>query len=168
MESQRKSRGKTHCNRFYIACTRGLSQDAFWNYECQSNPNRTILRSATFAHDFRIGCHSPNLLSCRASHAKSYPSLLWSSRLRSFHEICDLRRKCYGKYSKIDLSESKLNYCFQFQFERDVNVWNHKKFAHNPCLAKEDRCIKLFRQWYSQFYSENSKTYQQAKESLEW
>ncbi|OXU20966.1 hypothetical protein TSAR_010717 [Trichomalopsis sarcophagae] len=53
-------------------------------------------------------------------------------------------------------------------FERDVRVWNHKKFMHNPALVKEDRTIKAFRKWYQQFYSENSPTYESCKASLDW
>ncbi|XP_037919355.1 cholesterol 7-desaturase nvd isoform X2 [Hermetia illucens] len=53
-------------------------------------------------------------------------------------------------------------------FERDMMVWNHKVYLHSPCLLKEDRNIKLYRAWYSQFYSENSKTFAEAKDSMEW
>ena len=47
--------------------------------------------------------------------------------------------------------------------ERDITIWNNKTYAHKPMLAtKEDRLLKHHRQWYSQFYSENSKTYMEA------
>lgn len=56
-----------------------------------------------------------------------------------------------------------------FQFERDVMVWNNKKFVDNPILVKEDRQIKAYRTWYSQFYSENSRPFFSANEnSLDW
>lgn len=53
-------------------------------------------------------------------------------------------------------------------FERDVRVWNYKKYLDNPLLVQEDRLIKGFRRWYKQFYTENSPTYQSCKETLKW
>jgi len=47
-------------------------------------------------------------------------------------------------------------------------VWNHKEFIDSPCLVKEDRLIKSYRTWYSQFYTPNSVTFAQSKENLEW
>ncbi|KAF7997096.1 hypothetical protein HCN44_005373 [Aphidius gifuensis] len=52
-------------------------------------------------------------------------------------------------------------------FQRDVNVWNKKKFQKRPTLVREDKTIISFRKWYSQFYSENSPTYNSVK-SLDW
>jgi cholesterol 7-dehydrogenase len=54
------------------------------------------------------------------------------------------------------------------QVERDIMVWNSKEYLHNPILPKEDKQIKLFRNWYSQFYSENSKSFLAAKNDLTW
>lgn len=55
------------------------------------------------------------------------------------------------------------------QFERDIMVWNSKKFVDNPILIKEDRQIKAYRTWYSQFYSENSLPFKSAKSvDLDW
>jgi cholesterol 7-desaturase len=51
---------------------------------------------------------------------------------------------------------------------RDVAIWNNKKFVHNPILPKEDKMIKLFRAWYGQFYSQNSKQFSEAYDNLEW
>ncbi|KAL7052618.1 hypothetical protein ACKWTF_004938 [Chironomus riparius] len=51
---------------------------------------------------------------------------------------------------------------------RDVMIWNSKEFVRNPLLPKEEKPLKMFRSWYSQFYSENSKTFAQAHETLEW
>ncbi|KAK2588202.1 hypothetical protein KPH14_004239 [Odynerus spinipes] len=53
-------------------------------------------------------------------------------------------------------------------FERDITIWNHKKFEGRPVLVREDRTIAAYRKWYSQFYSENSPTYQTAIKSLQW
>ncbi|XP_055371676.1 cholesterol 7-desaturase nvd [Condylostylus longicornis] len=53
-------------------------------------------------------------------------------------------------------------------FERDMNIWNHKTFVNSPCLVKEDRLIKSYRNWFGQFYSSNSKTFKEAYESSEW
>ncbi|XP_063980032.1 cholesterol 7-desaturase nvd-like [Diachasmimorpha longicaudata] len=52
-------------------------------------------------------------------------------------------------------------------FERDNIVWSHKEFLKNPVYTPEDKRIKAFRQWYKQFYSPNSPTYQSIK-SLDW
>lgn len=61
-----------------------------------------------------------------------------------------------GLYAKIVL----LGECIQF--ERDVAVWNHKKFLKRPVLVREDRTISAFRRWYEQFYTANSPTYESA------
>ncbi|XP_067132595.1 cholesterol 7-desaturase nvd-like isoform X1 [Centruroides vittatus] len=50
--------------------------------------------------------------------------------------------------------------------ERDVLVWNNKKFLKAPLLVKEDKFILRFRRWYSQFYSENSPRL--SKKILTW
>jgi len=43
------------------------------------------------------------------------------------------------------------------QVERDIMIWNNKRFNHKPLLTKEEGLILQFRRWYSQFYSENSR-----------
>lgn len=53
-------------------------------------------------------------------------------------------------------------------FERDVAIWNHKRFETRPILVREDKTIAAYRKWYSQFYSANSPTYQTATKSLQW
>nr|XP_054919014.1 cholesterol 7-desaturase nvd-like [Dermacentor andersoni] len=54
------------------------------------------------------------------------------------------------------------------QMDRDVAVWNQKTFKE-PALLDEDNNIKEFRNWYSQFYSKSSPTWQQVKDkSLSW
>ena len=53
--------------------------------------------------------------------------------------------------------------------ERDIAVWNNKTYLDHPKLIKEDHLIKKHRNWYSQFYSENSPRISDFKnESLEW
>lgn len=55
------------------------------------------------------------------------------------------------------------------QVERDVMVWNNKMYRKNPVLVKEDTLIAKHRRWYSQFYSENSPTYESIqKASMDW
>jgi len=44
------------------------------------------------------------------------------------------------------------------QYKRDVTIWNRKTHLKNPILVKEERALKQFRQWFSQFYSKNSQT----------
>lgn len=51
------------------------------------------------------------------------------------------------------------------QFERDMMIWNNKRYIDTPCLLKEDRAIKAFRNWFSQFYSQNSKSF---ANKLDW
>lgn len=51
---------------------------------------------------------------------------------------------------------------------RDVMIWNHKKYSSNPLLPKEDKLVKQFRVWYSQFYSENSMSFEMATSDLSW
>ena len=53
-------------------------------------------------------------------------------------------------------------------FERDVRIWNHKKYVENPVLVSEDKTIKAYRRWYKQFYSEKSPTYESCKDNMEW
>ncbi|XP_025989744.1 cholesterol 7-desaturase nvd [Solenopsis invicta] len=53
-------------------------------------------------------------------------------------------------------------------FERDIMVWNYKKYERQPILVREDRAILAYRRWYSQFYSDNSPTYQTAVKDLQW
>ncbi|EEC12717.1 conserved hypothetical protein [Ixodes scapularis] len=53
--------------------------------------------------------------------------------------------------------------------DRDAEIWNHKIFLKQAALVKEDKTIAAFRKWYSQFYSDNSTTWQELRErTLEW
>jgi hypothetical protein len=45
---------------------------------------------------------------------------------------------------------------FAAQFERDVVVWNHKRWYARPLLVKGDGPIAPYRRWYRQFYAETS------------
>ncbi|KAF6715727.1 Cholesterol desaturase daf-36 [Oryzias melastigma] len=54
------------------------------------------------------------------------------------------------------------------QFERDVMIWNNKKYISNPLLVKEDATIRKHRLWYKQFYSENSPTFQYQNDTLDF
>ena len=57
----------------------------------------------------------------------------------------------------------------RLQVERDVMVWNNKMYRGNPVLCKGDILIKKHRQWYSQFFSEHSPTYESVmSKSMEW
>eukprot|EP00121_Abeoforma_whisleri_P004104 Awhi_evm1s3703 len=53
------------------------------------------------------------------------------------------------------------------QVERDIMIWNSKKFQAKPVLVKEDKPIKQFRRWYSNFYSEKSMEVFDKKQ-LDW
>ncbi|XP_070532112.1 cholesterol 7-desaturase nvd-like isoform X1 [Ptychodera flava] len=54
------------------------------------------------------------------------------------------------------------------QFERDIMVWNNKRWLSKPMLVKEDQLIAKHRRWYSQFYSENSPRFTHQRDSLDW
>jgi cholesterol 7-dehydrogenase len=58
--------------------------------------------------------------------------------------------------------------------ERDVLIWNRKRYLAKPALVKGDGPIAKFRKWFSQFYSESSPTWESIQEAkreaneLEW
>ncbi|XP_078739190.1 LOW QUALITY PROTEIN: cholesterol 7-desaturase nvd-like [Lampetra fluviatilis] len=54
------------------------------------------------------------------------------------------------------------------QFERDLMIWNNKRYVSRPLLVKEDALIARHRRWYSQFYSDNSPRYSRSRDSLDW
>ncbi|XP_006009329.1 cholesterol 7-desaturase nvd [Latimeria chalumnae] len=54
------------------------------------------------------------------------------------------------------------------QFERDVMIWNNKKYISKPLLVKEDSAIQRHRRWFSQFYSENSPRLTFQEDGLNW
>ncbi|XP_061837073.2 cholesterol 7-desaturase nvd [Nerophis lumbriciformis] len=54
------------------------------------------------------------------------------------------------------------------QFERDVMVWNNKRYIAKPLLVKEDAAIQKHRRWYAQFYSENSPRLQFQRDTLDF
>ncbi|XP_077944358.1 cholesterol 7-desaturase nvd isoform X3 [Gasterosteus aculeatus] len=54
------------------------------------------------------------------------------------------------------------------QFERDVMIWNNKKYISKPLLVKEDSAIQKHRRWFSQFYSENSPQLQYQRDTLDF
>ncbi|XP_049884446.1 cholesterol 7-desaturase nvd [Pectinophora gossypiella] len=62
-----------------------------------------------------------------------------------------------------------LNRAESYQFERDVAIWNNKRYVGAPAYVKTDKTIRAFRSWFSQFYSENSISFKDANNSmLEW
>ncbi|XP_061658012.1 cholesterol 7-desaturase nvd [Syngnathoides biaculeatus] len=54
------------------------------------------------------------------------------------------------------------------QFERDVMIWNNKKYISKPLLVKEDSAIQKHRRWYNQFYSENSPRLHYQRNTLDF
>ncbi|KAL4219144.1 hypothetical protein ACF0H5_021726 [Mactra antiquata] len=57
------------------------------------------------------------------------------------------------------------------QVERDVMIWNNKKYEAKPMFTKspEDSLISRHRRWYGQFYSENSPRMTfKKKDTLDW
>jgi len=58
-----------------------------------------------------------------------------------------------------------------YMIERDIWIWNHKRYIRNPLMvkSKEDEQLKRHRRWYSQFYSENSPKLSMAKtDGADW
>eukprot|EP01089_Gocevia_fonbrunei_P018508 TRINITY_DN626_c0_g1_i1.p1 TRINITY_DN626_c0_g1~~TRINITY_DN626_c0_g1_i1.p1 ORF type:complete len:433 (+),score=10.69 TRINITY_DN626_c0_g1_i1:38-1336(+) len=39
---------------------------------------------------------------------------------------------------------------------QDIHLWNNKIYKLNPVLSKSDKYLRVFRKWYSQFYSPKS------------
>lgn len=61
------------------------------------------------------------------------------------------------------------NIFFFLQFERDIAIWNSKRFVSAPAYVRTDKTIRAFRSWFSQFYSENSVSFRDAMQNpLEW
>lgn len=57
------------------------------------------------------------------------------------------------------------------QVERDIMIWNNKRYEGKPILVKsnEDSLVVRHRRWYSQFYSENSpRISNAANNSMDW
>lgn len=56
------------------------------------------------------------------------------------------------------------------QVERDVSIWNNKKFQARPVFTKstEDGLVARHRRWYSQFYSEHSPKLNFQKDTYDW
>ena len=60
------------------------------------------------------------------------------------------------------------------QVERDVMIWNNKRYVRRPLYvkSKEDSLIQRHRRWYSQFYSEHSPRFTPlsaaADDKLDW
>ncbi|XP_042334599.1 cholesterol 7-desaturase nvd-like [Sceloporus undulatus] len=54
------------------------------------------------------------------------------------------------------------------QFERDVMIWNNKKYLSKPLLVKEDGPIQRHRRWYAQFYGKDGVRATSPRASLDW
>lgn len=55
------------------------------------------------------------------------------------------------------------------QVERDVMVWNNKRYNSKPVLTKDEGLILQFRRWFGQFYSENSRAVaEKSVNALDW
>lgn len=61
-------------------------------------------------------------------------------------------------------------FCLFFQLERDIMIWNNKRYERKPLFvkSKEDSQVAKHRRWFSQFYSENSPRLKFQKDTLEW
>ena len=50
----------------------------------------------------------------------------------------------------------------QAQFNRDVKIWETKRFVTKPLVSKADGPLMAFRRWYSQFYTAGSTSFADA------
>ncbi len=67
--------------------------------------------------------------------------------LNQFHHMAFSDSRCLHLMSKLLLKAT----CAQVN--RDVEIWNKKKFLMHPKLVREDRAIMQYRRWFKQFYS---------------
>jgi cholesterol 7-desaturase len=78
---------------------------------------------------------------------------------------------CFAKWSVPRFVAKMALYNIAHQVSKDMVIWSNKMYRSKPLLCQGDGRITIFRQWYSQFYSENSITYQQLKDKeskFEW
>eukprot|EP00002_Diphylleia_rotans_P000322 TRINITY_DN10168_c0_g1_i1.p1 TRINITY_DN10168_c0_g1~~TRINITY_DN10168_c0_g1_i1.p1 ORF type:complete len:488 (+),score=60.96 TRINITY_DN10168_c0_g1_i1:377-1840(+) len=54
------------------------------------------------------------------------------------------------------------------QFERDVPIWNHKKYLPKPIIVKDDGPIGQYRRWFAKFFSENSGNIKPSCKDVDW
>ncbi|KAK6194771.1 hypothetical protein SNE40_000333 [Patella caerulea] len=56
------------------------------------------------------------------------------------------------------------------QVERDIMIWNNKRYESKPLLVKssEDSLTARHKRWFSQFYSKNSKRFTFQRDNLDW
>eukprot|EP01080_Neovahlkampfia_damariscottae_P000149 gene149-4395_t len=62
-------------------------------------------------------------------------------------------------------------YNIAHQVEKDMLIWSNKIYRPKPLLCQGDGRITIFRQWYSQFYTPNSVSYEDLKKKesqFEW
>lgn len=74
------------------------------------------------------------------------------------------------KIFKLKYKYSKLIFHAFFQLERDIMIWNNKRYEKKPLFvkSKEDSQVAKHRRWFSQFYSENSPRLKFQRDTLEW
>lgn len=53
-------------------------------------------------------------------------------------------------------------------FAEYIMIWNHKELVNIPIFTMEDKAVKQYRSWFSQFYSINSKNMIDARKDLSW
>lgn len=56
------------------------------------------------------------------------------------------------------------------QFERDISLWNHKKYLQRPAVHGDDGPILRYRRWFSQFYpqDENGNRISKRESVADW
>jgi len=74
----------------------------------------------------------------------------------------------YGPPSLLQPYAKFMLYGEAIMIERDIMIWNHKRYESKPLLVKEDQLVAKHRRWYAQFYSEHSPRFGQRKDTLEW
>ncbi|VDN04537.1 unnamed protein product [Thelazia callipaeda] len=67
------------------------------------------------------------------------------------------QRARFTMYANIPKIYSNMFLIFEaFHFERDIHIWNHKRYVKPPLLVAKDGPILKHRRWFDQFYTDNS------------
>lgn len=77
----------------------------------------------------------------------------------SFHAYSPFMLAWFAKFSA---------YTLLVNLARDKSIWDMKQFKKNPLLVKEEKSFKEAQIWYTRFYSPNSKTFEEARNTMEW
>ncbi|XP_034292210.1 cholesterol 7-desaturase nvd-like isoform X2 [Pantherophis guttatus] len=122
-------------------------------------------RWAFFRHTWEIG---PGLVMMALSHAFLGKGLIIQTVTPLEPLLQHVVHQIYFPRNVPSFIAKLILWAEQVQFERDVMIWNNKRFLSKPLLVKEDAAILRHRRWFSQFYSQNSQKLSAQKGQLDW